>query len=95
MDQDRTAWVVGASRSLGLALAREWCGRGWQVVATVRTSSDQLEKLRTQYPGQLEIEMADILNPDSIQALRGRLEGGASTCCSSTPASPAPSRCHP
>jgi NAD(P)-dependent dehydrogenase (short-subunit alcohol dehydrogenase family) len=31
-----TALIIGASRGLGLALAREYLKRGWNVVATVR-----------------------------------------------------------
>jgi NAD(P)-dependent dehydrogenase (short-subunit alcohol dehydrogenase family) len=75
MEQDRTVLVVGASRGLGLALAAEWCVRGWHVVATVRTPSKQLEALRSHHPGRLEVETADILDPGSVEALRGRLDG--------------------
>ena len=75
MGQHRTVLVVGASRGLCLALAAEWCGRGWHVVATVRTPSKQLEALRSEHPGRLEVETPDILDPGSIEALRGRLDG--------------------
>ena len=35
---DETALIVGASRGLGLGLAREYARRGWRVIATVRTA---------------------------------------------------------
>ena len=75
MAQQSTALVVGASRGLGLALAQEWLGRGWRVVATVRAHSEDLVRLSTRYPGSLEIENVDINKADTVQALRERLEG--------------------
>ncbi len=36
----KTAVIVGASRGLGLGLAREYTGRGWRVVATTRGRHD-------------------------------------------------------
>ena len=33
----KTAIIIGASRGLGLGLAREFARRGWQVTATART----------------------------------------------------------
>jgi NAD(P)-dependent dehydrogenase (short-subunit alcohol dehydrogenase family) len=75
MSQQSTALVIGASRGLGLALAEEWCGRGWRVIATVRSRSEGLEALVGRYPGSLEIETVDITKADSVKALRRRLEG--------------------
>lgn len=67
--------IVGASRGLGLALAEEWLGRGWVVVATVRGRSDELEVLRQRLPALLEIETVDIADIDAVRALRRRLDG--------------------
>ena len=39
----KTAIIVGASRGLGLGLAREFARRGWQVTATARTASSAKE----------------------------------------------------
>ena len=75
MAQQSTALVVGASRGLGLALAQEWLGRGWRVVATVRGRSEDLDRLSARYPGSLEIENVDINKADTVRALRERLEG--------------------
>jgi NAD(P)-dependent dehydrogenase (short-subunit alcohol dehydrogenase family) len=41
----RTVLLVGASRGLGLALAEEYCGRDWSVIATARGPSKELAGL--------------------------------------------------
>ena len=38
-DRSKTAIIVGASRGLGLGLARGLARRGWHVTATVRNAS--------------------------------------------------------
>jgi NAD(P)-dependent dehydrogenase (short-subunit alcohol dehydrogenase family) len=67
--------VVGASRGLGLALAEEFAGRGWQVVATSRGSSSALDALKARFPETVEAEAVDIAQVASVQALRDRLAG--------------------
>ena len=42
-DQSKTAIIVGASRGLGLGLARELARRGWQVTATARSAAAATE----------------------------------------------------
>jgi NAD(P)-dependent dehydrogenase (short-subunit alcohol dehydrogenase family) len=67
------ALIIGASRGLGLAMAEEYLGRGWRVVATVRGQG------RTALHGlssdRLEIETVDIADEAQIAALGGRLSG--------------------
>ena len=75
MAQQGTAIVVGASRGLGLALAGEWLGRGWRVIATVRKPSDDLGGLALRFPGRLDVETVDIAHADQVRALRERLGG--------------------
>ena len=75
MARKSTVLVVGASRGLGLALAEEWCGRGWHVIASVRTGSNELQALGCRYPGSLEIENVDIDKAETVRALRARLDG--------------------
>jgi NAD(P)-dependent dehydrogenase (short-subunit alcohol dehydrogenase family) len=71
----QTALIVGASRGLGLGLAREYLGRGWQVIGTVRGSSRTgLHDLACE---TLAIENLDIDEADQIAALRQRLHGRA------------------
>jgi len=66
--------LIGASRGLGLALAREWAGGGRQLVATVRGSGRTgLHDLADTRAGQIEIETVDITEPEQIAALRSRL----------------------
>jgi NAD(P)-dependent dehydrogenase (short-subunit alcohol dehydrogenase family) len=78
---DRTkqpsALVVGASRGLGLGLARELLARDWHVIATLRDEIQRtpLHDLAAEAGGRLEIETLDINRIDEIEALRGRLDG--------------------
>lgn len=66
--------LIGASRGLGLALAREWAQDGRQVVATVRGSGrTPLHDLADSRAGQIEIETVDITEPAQIAALHDRL----------------------
>ena len=75
MEHQATAMVVGASRGLGLALVEEWLGRGWRVIATVRTPSTDLAALAGRFPASLDIETVDIAHADQVRALRDRLGG--------------------
>jgi len=75
MAEQAKAMVVGASRGLGLALAEEWCERGWRVITTVRGRPKELETLASRYPGNVEIETVDIAKADTVKALRARQEG--------------------
>jgi NAD(P)-dependent dehydrogenase (short-subunit alcohol dehydrogenase family) len=75
MTQPATALVVGASRGLGLALAEEWLGRGWHVIATARGRSAGLDALAARFPGSLEVESVDINQAATVEALRRRLDG--------------------
>jgi NAD(P)-dependent dehydrogenase (short-subunit alcohol dehydrogenase family) len=70
----RRVLLIGASRGLGLALAREWAQGGCHVVATVRGSGrTALHDVADHCPGQIEIESLDITEPAQIAALHGRL----------------------
>ncbi len=70
----QTILIVGASRGLGLGLAREYASRGWQVIATVRDVA---------HPGELaaiagvEVAAVDINHTGEVLALRDRLAGRA------------------
>lgn len=75
---EQTALIVGASRGLGLGLAREYLKRGWRVVATVRGSTRTgLHELAEQAAGRLEIATVDINEPAQIGALRRHLDDRA------------------
>ncbi|QMU69719.1 SDR family oxidoreductase [Streptacidiphilus sp. P02-A3a] len=68
--------LIGASRGLGLALAREWAQDRRQVVATVRGQGrTPLHDLADSDPEHVGIETVDITEPAQIAALRERLAG--------------------
>jgi NAD(P)-dependent dehydrogenase (short-subunit alcohol dehydrogenase family) len=69
----KSALVIGASRGLGLGLVREYLGRGWEITATVRTPSAELEVLRAGAVGKLSIETLDITRPAQTAQLAARL----------------------
>ncbi len=70
----KTLLLIGASRGLGLALAKEFEQRGWNVVGTVRgTARTRLHELAEKSAGQIEVETLDITVPDQISTLRSRL----------------------
>ena len=72
-----TALIVGASRGLGLGLAREYASRGWDVIGTVRASNPPtgLHDLAGDAKGRVEVEILDINDPEQVTALRRRLDG--------------------
>ena len=72
-----TALIVGASRGLGLGLAREYAKRGWRVIGTVRTTNPPtgLHALAAATAGRIRIEMVDINIQEQVAALRTRLAG--------------------
>lgn len=76
-DGTRAALIVGASRGIGLGLARELASRGWRVIATARNSAraDELAHAADGFGGRIEVEEVDIDNVGSVDALVGRLRG--------------------
>ncbi len=72
---DSHALIVGASRGLGLGLAREFLSRDWHVIATVRGENppQAVEELSADYPGRLMVEPLDVVVDDEITELRERL----------------------
>jgi NAD(P)-dependent dehydrogenase (short-subunit alcohol dehydrogenase family) len=74
--------IIGASRGLGLALAKEWAQAGRQVTATVRGSGRtplhdfaESEAETDTGTGRVEIETVDVTETEQIAALRTRLAG--------------------
>lgn len=72
-----TLLLIAASRGLGLAMAEAFLEKGWHVVGTVRAGSGhtRLHDLAERFPGRLEIETVDIVEPAQVAALRERLAG--------------------
>ncbi len=70
------ALIVGASRGLGLGLAREYASRGWRVIGTVRSDKRTgLHDLADASQGRVTIETVDINIPEQVATLRKRLDG--------------------
>ncbi|HBQ53643.1 MAG TPA: short-chain dehydrogenase, partial [Erythrobacter sp.] len=63
---DRTIFILGASRGIGLGLVKEFLARGWQVVASERSRSDALHALESE---ALRIVSCDVTRPDSYADL--------------------------
>lgn len=74
MPTEQTVLLLGASRGLGLGLAREYLSRGWRVIATARDNAKQLEALAKQASGRLRIERVDIADTEDVAALRDTLK---------------------
>ena len=69
---EQTALIVGASRGLGLGLAREYASRGWRVTGTVRDPAHPGELAAI---GGVEVETVDINHTGEVLNLRDRLAG--------------------
>jgi NAD(P)-dependent dehydrogenase (short-subunit alcohol dehydrogenase family) len=66
----RTALIVGASRTLGLALATEYLRLGWDVIGTVRGAGRTgLHDVADAAGGRLVVESLDTTEPDQLTAL--------------------------
>ncbi|AJE14540.1 SDR family oxidoreductase [Stutzerimonas balearica] len=68
----RTVLIIGASRGLGLGLARQFSSEGWEVIATVRDPA-RAEALRAL--GGVRIEALDMDDAASLERLAERLAG--------------------
>lgn len=69
---NRTALIIGASRGLGLGLARQLNAQGWQVIATVR---DPRRATELEAIGGIRIEALDIADAAQVDSLPSRLAG--------------------
>ncbi|WP_410051042.1 SDR family NAD(P)-dependent oxidoreductase [Acidiferrimicrobium sp. IK] len=74
MPTNATVLLIGASRGLGLAIAKEYVAKGAQVVATVRgPGRTGLHDLEATSGGLLAVEQVDINLPEQVESLRHRL----------------------
>lgn len=74
--EKKKALIIGASRGLGLALAKEFLERNWSVIGTVRQESGTaLHDLVQNSSDQLQVEVLDITAIDQILSLKDRLQG--------------------
>ncbi|HYI31060.1 MAG TPA: SDR family oxidoreductase [Bradyrhizobium sp.] len=75
----KTAIVIGASRGLGLGLAREFAARGWRVTTTARDpeTAPELTHAADELGGALVVETVDMNRIESVDALAARLTGSS------------------
>ncbi len=71
----QTAFIAGASRGLGHAIATELATRGWQVIGTVRDPSARtpLHDSADRSAGRIEVEHLDTTEPAQLAPLHERL----------------------
>jgi len=74
---EQTAFIAGASRGLGLGLARELVGRGWTVIATARhpDRASGLAELARAQTDRVRVETLDIDDRAQVAAAADRLDG--------------------
>ena len=60
--------ITGANRGIGLEFARQYASDGWDVVATARASSPELDSLA------VRVEALDMLDLDSVAGFGDRID---------------------
>ncbi len=60
--------ITGASSGIGLSIAREYLKQGHRVFALAR-SQEKLQALKTEYPQQVIVLVADISQLDQVNAV--------------------------
>jgi NAD(P)-dependent dehydrogenase (short-subunit alcohol dehydrogenase family) len=68
---ERRALIIGASRGIGLGLAKELAARGWHVFASQRSPSEALAEAAR--GGAIEVVTADVNDTASLAALAGSI----------------------
>lgn len=63
-----TVLITGANRGLGLEFARQYCADGWEVIATAREASAELQQLCSR------VEDLDMLDLPSVANIGDRFE---------------------
>ena len=71
----RRALIIGASRGIGLGLAKELAARGWHVFASQRSTSPALAEATRNRP--IEVVTADVNDTASLEALAGSIGKGS------------------
>ena len=71
-----TVFITGSNRGIGLALAKNYAIKGWNVIATCRSPerADDLMELIGNYPN-ISIEKLDVTDLDQIESLAKKYKG--------------------
>ncbi|MGB3167560.1 MAG: SDR family NAD(P)-dependent oxidoreductase [Alteraurantiacibacter sp.] len=72
---DKRAIVIGASRGIGLGLVRELAERGYAVIATERSRSEELHALAAE--SSVEVATCDVTDTGSVASLNSRCGNGS------------------
>ncbi|NNG75695.1 SDR family NAD(P)-dependent oxidoreductase [Acinetobacter terrae] len=70
--ENQRAIVVGASRGIGLGLARELLNQHWSVIATIRDTSQvpaDLNQLLSEHPDKLELAELDLSHEQTANSI--------------------------
>ena len=65
----KTILIVGASRGIGLGLAKEFKARGWDVIATERSRSEDLHAV-----DGVRVETMDVTDPKTFESFDTELD---------------------
>ena len=61
--------IIGASRGIGLGLAKEFKARGWEVTGTERSESEELHAVEG-----VKIERLDVTDASTFGAIEGEFD---------------------
>jgi short-subunit dehydrogenase len=76
MTDVKTALITGASSGLGAEFARQLAARGYNLLLTARRQSrlnELAEEIKNQSPVSIETLVADLAQPDGLQAVEERI----------------------
>ncbi len=78
-DYRPTVLITGSNRGIGLAFARAYANKGWQVIATCRKpdEANDLQALAEEFTDSVRIEALDVGDFDQVDALAEKLQGQA------------------
>jgi NAD(P)-dependent dehydrogenase (short-subunit alcohol dehydrogenase family) len=65
----RTALITGANRGIGLEFARQYAADGWDVIATVRETGAELERLH------VRVERLELTDLAAVASFGSRIDG--------------------
>ena len=63
-----TVLITGANRGIGLEFARQYSADGWNVIATARQSSSELDRLG------VRVEPLDLADPEAVSGFARRID---------------------
>jgi NAD(P)-dependent dehydrogenase (short-subunit alcohol dehydrogenase family) len=71
----QTAVITGANRGIGLALCKEFIGKGWHVIATCRNPDKATALQELQHPGSMDIQALEVTSPADVARMGKILSG--------------------